>query len=601
MRRGQPCGPILLHVRSPARCRSGDQQSAKCPSRQRMLSSIAAATTRWTARSRDKAGGECTLQKMYVDWDATAGTQFDKVHKPKVVDLRTDHRGPPRCRARASQQLLHPRLRRGGGSEPTHHGQARRPRDPDHRAGTGARQPLLAQHRGCLSGARGAHQKTSASPCGSGSCTPRQSVCPAAPPVQHGDPSQPRRSLWRDSGCVRARTRRSTSSLMCDEGASPIRRSATATLGSARSVGPHLPGQLAASMLGRPPAAERLKRVDKLSQGSAAATIGLVFSAQAQNEALYGLRQIASRSSKRRRGAHLRHRQKDDRTAPTKSCAAPIRTPTPRGRASSLGPERGDFAAPGRPCRVSSSGVGWSVRSCRSADIAAGSGGAVDSLDTICQAVHDTRLGGRAQVQLPGGGAGRGRWHLHHRQNPGSGRAGGRATAGGSHRTWSLVSQLWPQGGPVSAQKWQTPARQAFLVRWSDRCRWRQAASRRGAGQPVRPGPTGDGAFARAAAVCQLTRVAADPPTTHDKKLLSGLRIKTMLFEFRCPYRRSRRAHQGRPARPSCSVMPLACSAPGRAPAVGDDAGPPGTRTAPTSARNLKLWGILHFVADALK
>src|SRR5262245_45344404 len=35
----------------------------------------------------DKAG-ECTLQKLYVDWDSKSSrTEFDKVHKPKVVDL----------------------------------------------------------------------------------------------------------------------------------------------------------------------------------------------------------------------------------------------------------------------------------------------------------------------------------------------------------------------------------------------------------------------------------------------------------------------------------------------------------------------------------
>ena len=100
----------------------------------------------------DKAG-ECTLQKMYQEWDGSPSrVDTGKVHKPKVVDLG------PEIVLDAERCILCTRCIRvcdevAQGS-PARDGLPRRSRAAHDRAGQAARQPLLAQHRRRLPGRR---------------------------------------------------------------------------------------------------------------------------------------------------------------------------------------------------------------------------------------------------------------------------------------------------------------------------------------------------------------------------------------------------------------------------------------------------------------
>ena len=168
----------------------------------------------------DKAG-ECTLQKMYQEWD---GSPLAHRHRQGAQAQGGRPRPADRARRRALHPVhaLHPRLRRGGQGSPARDGLPRRSRAAHGRAGQAARQSLLAQHRRRLPGRRAHARRTSASPCAPGSSTPRRRCAPAAPPAAT---SRCTTRAARSIASCRARTRPSTSSGCATRGASPTRRS----------------------------------------------------------------------------------------------------------------------------------------------------------------------------------------------------------------------------------------------------------------------------------------------------------------------------------------------------------------------------------------
>lgn len=409
----------------------------------------------------DKAG-ECTLQKMYVDWDATGSrTEFDKVHKPKVVDLG------PTIVLDAERCILCTRCIRvcdevAGQSQLT-------------MAKRGDREILTTAPGQVLDNP---YSLNTVDVCPVGALTSKDfrftmrvwelfttpSVCTGCATGCSMEIHHSQGEIWR---LVPRENQQVNKHWMCDEGRFTYKEIRHRRFSSARvGQGRGLPGQLASIDKATAYAAERLKNVvDKLGQGGGA--IGLIFSAQAQNEALYGLRQIAEQLIQKGIAVRTYVTGKKDRPdRADKILRSADQNPNTQGARILAGSGAGDFAALKADLAASKLKAVWMVGE----ELPVGEdtlpevAALFDSLELfICQAVHDTPLVRRAQVQLPAAAWAEVDGTYTNSKNLVQRARKAVEPAGDARSHLELISQLCRKANLVSAQKWQTSPRQAFL------------------------------------------------------------------------------------------------------------------------------------------
>ncbi len=416
----------------------------------------------------DKAG-ECTLQKLYVDWDATSSrTEFTKVHKPKAVDLG------PTIVLDAERCILCTRCIR-------------------------VCDEVAGQHQLTMS-QRGDHEILTTSPgqvldnpyslntvdvCPVGALTSKDfrftmrvwelyttpSVCNGCATGCNIEVHHNQGEIWR---LVPRENLAVNKYWMCDAGRFTYKEIRHGRFSGARvGQGRGLPGQIASIDKATSYGAERLKQIaDRLAteaQGGSktAGAVGLIFSAQAQNEALYGLHQIAEQLVSR--GVPVKayvtgRMHRPDRA--DKILRHPDKNPNTQGATVLAGPGAGDFAAlkadltAGKLKAVWMVGEELPVGEDTLPEVAA----LFDGLELfICQAVHDTPLVRRAQVQLPAAA-----WaevdgtYTNAKLMVQRGRKAVEPN-GDARSHLELLTQLSRKAGLITSQKWQTSPRQAFL------------------------------------------------------------------------------------------------------------------------------------------
>ena len=409
----------------------------------------------------DKAG-ECTLQKMYVDWDATGSrTQFDKVHKPKVVDLG------PTIVLDAERCILCTRCIRvcdevAGQSQLT-------------MAKRGDREILTTAPGQVLDNP---YSLNTVDVCPVGALTSKDfrftmrvwelfttpSVCTGCATGCSMEIHHSQGEIWR---LVPRENQQVNKHWMCDEGRFTYKEIRHRRFSSARvGQGRGLPGQLASIDKATAYAAERLKNVvDKLGQGGGA--IGLIFSAQAQNEALYGLRQIAEQLIQKGVAVRTYVTGKKDRPdRADKILRSADQNPNTQGARILAGSGAGDFAALKADLAASKLKAVWMVGE----ELPVGEdtlpevAALFDNLELfICQAVHDTPLVRRAQVQLPAAAWAEVDGTYTNSKNLVQRARKAVEPAGDARSHLELISQLCRKANLVPTQKWQTSPRQAFL------------------------------------------------------------------------------------------------------------------------------------------
>ena len=274
--------------RSPTRWRSRRDRRSALDARQQMLE-FTLVNHPIDCPICDKAG-ECTLQKLYFDWDAQARAQ--RRHQGPEGQGR---RPRPAHRARPGAlhpvHALHPRLRRGRRRRTSSRWRNR----GDHEVlttapGQQARQPVLAQHRRRLPGRRADLEGLPLHDARVGALRDAVGLHRLRDRLQHRGP--PRRAA-RSSASCRATTRTSTSTGCATRVASPTSelhdaaprrrrcRAACPPTGTARST-------------------TRRKRL-RAALDASARQVGVVFNAQPTNEDHYALARLAF--------DHLRRRQ----------------------------------------------------------------------------------------------------------------------------------------------------------------------------------------------------------------------------------------------------------------------------------------------------
>ncbi|MCS6915049.1 MAG: 2Fe-2S iron-sulfur cluster-binding protein [Myxococcales bacterium] len=231
----------------------------------------------------DKAG-ECLLQKHYMDWDGKdSRTDFDKVHKPKVVDLG------PYIVLDAERCILCTRCIRVCDEVAGQH--------QLEMAWRGDRQELVVAPGQRLDNP---YSLNTVDVCPVGALTSKDfrfrmrvwelytvdSICPGCATGCNIEVHHHQGEVWR---LVPRENREVNGYWMCDEGRFTYKELRRARVAGARiGMGKGMPGQVASIDKAVSYAAERLGRIcdDK-------GTVGLVFGAQAQNEALYALYKVA--------------------------------------------------------------------------------------------------------------------------------------------------------------------------------------------------------------------------------------------------------------------------------------------------------------------
>jgi len=410
----------------------------------------------------DKAG-ECTLQKQYVDWDHTESrTEFDKVHKPKAVDLG------PTIVLDAERCILCTRCIRvcdelAGQSQLT-------------MAKRGDREILTTAPGQVLDNP---YSLNTVDVCPVGALTSKDfrftmrvwelyttpSVCTGCATGCNIEVHHSQGEIWR---LVPRENPQVNKFWMCDEGRFTYKEVRHRRFSSARvGQGRGLPGQLASLDKATAYAAERLKLIiEKLAGGSAGA-IGLIFSAQAQNEALYGLRQLGEQLASK--GVPVKTYVSGRQARPDRAdniLRSADMNPNTQGAKILAGPAAGDFAALKADLAAGKLKAVWMVGEDLPVgeDLLPTAAALFDGLELfICQAVHDTPLVRRAQVQLPAAawaeadGTFTNAKYLVQRARKAV------EPAGDARSHLELLSQLSRKAGLGAAEKWQTSPRQAFL------------------------------------------------------------------------------------------------------------------------------------------
>jgi NADH-quinone oxidoreductase subunit G len=343
----------------------------------------------------DKAG-ECTLQKLYEDWDHTGSrTEFDKVRKPKMADIG------PHIVLDAERCILCTRCVRvcdevGG----VHQLEM---------AWRGDREQLTVAPGQRLDNA---YSLNTVDVCPVGALTSKDfrftlrawelytvpSVCPGCATGCNVEVHHGQNEVWR---LVPRENQAVNKYWMCDEGRFTYkeirhRRHSGARIGSGRG----LPAQVASIDKATAFAAERLSRAVQ-----AGGTIGLVFNAQAENEALFGLSQVAAKLEAA--GATVRRYVVGRKSRPEradKMLRHADMNPNTRGAQVLAGAGALDWNALLADLSNGALKALWMVGEDLPLDEAALADLApkFDALETfVVQAVHDTPLVRRAHAQLP--------------------------------------------------------------------------------------------------------------------------------------------------------------------------------------------------------
>lgn len=405
----------------------------------------------------DKAG-ECTLQQMYQEWDAKGSrSSVNKVHKPKMVDLG------PTIVLDSERCILCTRCIRVC----------------DEVAGTHQLEMVNRGDREVLTTAPG-HQLdnpyslNTVDVCPVGALTSKDfrftmrawelfttpSVCPGCATGCSVEVHHAQGEIWR---LVPRENHAVNKFWMCDEGRSTYKEVRSRRYGGARiGQGRGMPGQIASIDKAVAYAAERLKRI--VESGG---TIGLIFGAQSTNEPLFALRQLADKLVQR--GAQVRsyvigRREHPDRA--DKILRHADTNPNTRGARLLAGANAGDFNALTADLKNGKLKAVWMIGEDvpASDDILPGVAQLFDSLELfICQAVHDTALVRRAQVQLPAAA-----WAEVDGTFTNSRQLVQRIRkavepAGDARSHLELISLIAKKAGFSEGEKWQTSTRQAFL------------------------------------------------------------------------------------------------------------------------------------------
>lgn len=405
----------------------------------------------------DKAG-ECTLQKLYQEWDADGSrSSVNKVHKPKMVDLG------PTIVLDAERCILCTRCIRVC----------------DEVAGQHQLEMVHRGDREQLATAQGQqldnpYSLNTVDVCPVGALTSKDfrftmrawelfttpSTCAGCATGCSTEVHHAQGEIWR---LVPRENHAVNKFWMCDEGRMTYKEIRTRRYTGARiGQGRGMPGQLASIDKAVAYAAERLKRI-----AESGGTIGLVFGAQATNEALFALRQIASKLGQR--GVPVRSYVVGRRMRPDhadKILRHADTNPNTRGAQLMAGQGAGDFEALSADLRNGKLKAVWMIGEDvpASEDILPGVAALFDSLELfICQAVHDTALVRRAQVQLPAGAWAEIDGTFTNAKNLVQRVRKAVEPAGDARSHLELISLIARKAGLSEGEKWQTSARQAFL------------------------------------------------------------------------------------------------------------------------------------------
>lgn len=406
----------------------------------------------------DKAG-ECSLQKQYQDWDSTSSrTEFDKVHKPKMVDLG------PHIVLDAERCILCTRC----------------VRVCDEVAGTHQLEMAWRGDREQLTVAPGQqldnpYSLNTVDVCPVGALTSKDyrftlrawelytvpSVCPGCATGCNVEVHHGQGEIWR---LVPRENPDVNKYWMCDEGRFTYKevrhqRQAGGRIGSGKG----LPAQVASLDKAASFAAERLMRI-----AQAGGTIGLVFGAQAENEALFALAQVADKLAQagakvrryvagraprpERQDKILRHADVNPNTLGAQHFAGPSALDAARLLAD-LG--QGQLKA------LWMVGEDLPVASTALPDVSA----KLDGLDLfVVQAVHDTPLVRRAHVQFPAAA-----WAEVDGTYTNSRRRVQRIRKtvpphGDARAHLEIISLVAKKARLAENEKWQVSPRQAFLL-----------------------------------------------------------------------------------------------------------------------------------------
>jgi NADH-quinone oxidoreductase subunit G len=405
----------------------------------------------------DKAG-ECDLQRLYVQWDhSKSRTEFEKVHKPKMVDLG------PTIVLDAERCILCTRCIRVCDEVAGQH--------QLEMAWRGDREQLSVAPGQVLDNP---YSLNTVDVCPVGALTSKDfrftmrawelyttpSVCAGCATGCNIEVHHSQGEIWR---LVPRENQDVNKFWMCDEGRFTYkevrhRRHSGTRIGSGKG----LPAQATSVDKGVAFAAERLRRV-----AEAGGVIGLCFGAQADNESLYALRRVAEELEKA--GAKVRRyafgrRERPDRA--DKILRHADVNPNTRGALAMAGAEARDFAALKADLKSGALKAVWMVGE----DVPVGDdtlpevASLFDGLEVfVVQAVHDSPLVRRAHAQLPAAA-----WAEIDGtfvNVKGMVQRIRRAVAphGDARSHLELLTQIARKAGWVEAEKWQSSARQAFL------------------------------------------------------------------------------------------------------------------------------------------
>jgi NADH-quinone oxidoreductase subunit G len=405
----------------------------------------------------DKAG-ECILQKLYMDWDAkNARTDLEKVHKPKAVDLG------PHIVLDAERCILCTRCIR-------------------------VCDEVAGQHQLEMAW-RGDHEELTVAPgqrldnpyslntvdvCPVGALTSKDfrfrmrvwelytvdSVCPGCATGCNIEVHHHQGEVWR---LVPRENQDVNKFWMCDEGRFTYKELRHNRMAGARfGMGRGMPGQIASIEKATTWAAERLSRVIE-----ARGTVGLVFGAQAQNEALYGLYKVAELLAEQgvpvRRYVFGRAPRPERQDKILRSADV---NPNTAGATLLAGQGAGTFQSLMADLQAGTLKALWMVG--EDVPVAGDAlGGLLKGLDglelLIVQAVHDTEVVRRAQVILPAAA-----WAEvdgTFTNSKGLVQRIRRAIepAGAARPHLELISLISQKAGLAKGQGWQGTPRQAFL------------------------------------------------------------------------------------------------------------------------------------------
>ncbi len=411
----------------------------------------------------DKAG-ECHLQKLYSEWDhSESRTEFEKVRKPKAVDLG------PTIVLDAERCILCTRCIRVCDEVAGQH--------QLEMAWRGDREQLTVAPGQVLDNP---YSLNTVDVCPVGALTSKDfrftmrawelyttpSICTGCATGCNIEIHHNQGEIWR---LVPRENQKVNKFWMCDEGRFTYkevrhRRHSGARIGSGKG----LPAQATSLEKAVTFAAERLRRIFE-----AGGTIGLCFGAQAENEALYGLRRVAERleqlAAKASGLGQVRRYVLGRQPRPDRADAilrhADV-NPNRRGAEVMAGASARDFAALKEDLQNGVLKAVWMVGE----DISAGEDtlpavtALFDKLELlIIQAVHDTPLVRRAHAQLPAASAAEVDGSFTNAKNMVQRIRRAVAPHGDARSHLDLVALLARKAGWVDGEKWQVSARQAFL------------------------------------------------------------------------------------------------------------------------------------------